>query len=197
MPTTLTAMRIGLRNTLASAVFAAAVVTLAPPLGAAVPQAARVPVPDGRYGAVDAPTTTGAGNCFNPTDTVCYLPQQFVGFTVRNRKIVNPRIAIKVTCNYTDGTSSVVTFGPTSNNPDRTSPVPRSGNGTISWVEEFDSSLIRNATVSMSYTFRRNGNHLVGVEVRSSDVESTCYGTTPFRLGDVSEVPASIFDPRP
>jgi len=170
---------------------------LAPPLSAVVPLSTPVPVPNGRYGAVDAPTTTGT--CISPDITTCYIPQQLVSFTVRNRKIVNPRVMIIVTCQYSDGTSSDVTFGPSSNVPSRSANIPRSGSGSITWVEEFDASLIRNATVTLGYTFYRNRNRtpLTSVEVRSTDPEATCYGTEPFRLGDVSEVPSSIFDPLP
>lgn len=124
----------------------------------------------------------------------CYAPQSLIMFTVRNRRIVNPRVMLTVTCRLTDGTTSDVIFGPTSNNADRTAPIPRSGNGNVSWVEEFDSSLIRDATVTVSYTFRRGRSGLASVDVRSSDSESTCEGFQNFRLGDISGIPSSIFN---
>gem|GEM_PF-4028386 len=158
-----------------------------------------MPVPNGRYGALWA----AQGPClFNRdgelvvgnTSLLCYGAEKLIMFTVRNRRIVNPRVMLTVTCRYTDGTTSDVTFGPTSNNPDRTAPIPRSGNGNVSWVEEFDSSLIRDATVTVSYTFRRGRSGLASVDVRSSDSESTCEGFQNFRLGDFSGIPSSIFD---
>jgi len=187
-------MRQRVRGVTAGVIAGACVLALAPTAGAAQPQANRVPVPDGRYGAV----VGGArGPCLDPaaqpTD-VCYSSEQLVSFTVRNRRIVNPRVAILVDCRYSDGTTSVVTFGPTSNDPSRTSPIPRSGNGTVSWVEDYDSSMVKDATVSLSFTFRKNGRHLVGVDVQSSDPEATCSGTTPFRLGDTSGIPASVLN---
>ncbi|MFM8352651.1 MAG: hypothetical protein ACKN9D_16495 [Actinomycetales bacterium] len=131
---------------------------LAAPTSAAVGQEGLVPVPNGRYGALWA----AQGPCLFNRDgelvvgsqpsLLCYAPQSLIMFTVRNRRIVNPRVMLTVTCRYTDGTTSDVIFGPTSNNADRTAPIPRSGNGNVSWVEEFDSSLIRDATVTVNMT---------------------------------------------
>lgn len=118
-------------------------------------------------------------------------------FTVRSRRIVNPRIMLIVTCRKSDGTSQDLMFGPTSSNPCRSSPIPRNGNGSIAWVEDFDSSLIREATVTVNYTFRRNRSALASVDVRSSDSESNGDGFQNFRLGDTSGIPSSIFDPVP
>lgn len=173
----------------------ASVVALAVPSSASAPQAGRVPVPDGRYGAVIAARATGQ-DCINDV-RVCYGPQALVMFTVRNRRIVNPRVMVTVTCRNVDGTVQDVMFGPSSNNPDRTAPIPPSGNGRVAWVEDFDSSLIRNATVTVSYTFRRNRSALASVDVRSADSEVTCDGFQNFRLGDGSGIPSSIFDPPP
>lgn len=183
------AIRFGLIGTL----FVTSVVVFAVPSSAAAPQVGRVPVPDGRYGSVQAPSSSGS-DCVmdNP---VCYAPEALVMLTVRNRRIVNPRVMLPVTCRNVDGTIQEVAFGPTSNNPDRNSPIPRSGSGSVAWVEDLDSSLIREATVTLIYSFRRNQRPLVSVLVRSSDAEVTCEGSRDFRLGDGSGIPSSIFDP--
>ena len=171
------------------------VVIVAPLSGASTPQAAQVPVPDGRYGAVVASTSSSRSDCL-PGVPTCYGPQALVMFTVRSRKIVNPRVMVLVTCRKPDGTTQELMFGPTSNNPARTSPIPRNGSGSIAWVEDFDSSLISEATVTMNYTFRRGRNALASVDVRSTGGD-TCDGFQNFRLGDASGIPNSIFDPVP
>jgi hypothetical protein len=172
--------------------FSSALVFVAPS-NAAAPQAGRVPVPDGRYGSVIA--AQGQQSDCPAGARACFGPQALVMFNVRSRQIVNPRVMIIVTCRNVDGTVQEVMFGPSSNNPDRTSPIPRSGNGRVSWIEDFDSSLIRDATVTLSYTFRRNRSALASVDVRSADAEVTCEGFQNFRLGDASGIPSSIFEP--
>jgi hypothetical protein len=143
----------------------AAVTLWAPQASASNPQAGRVPVPDGRYGAVD-------------------LRGNMVMFTVRNRRIFNPRVVIEMTCRASDGVTSVSGFGPTSSNDARSSPIPAGGNGSIAWVEEFDSSLLADAEVTVNYTFRRGRVALASVNVISRDPESTCDGSANFRLND-------------
>jgi len=145
----------------------AAVTMLAPQATASSPQAGTVPVENGRYGGIDA-----AGNT--------------VMFTVRNRKIVNPRIMLMITCRYSDGTTSDVPYGPTSSNNTRTAPIPANGNGSIAWVEEFDSSLLRDAEISVNYTFRRGRVPLASVDLISRDPEESCQGSANFRLNDRS-----------
>lgn len=173
---------------------------LAAPSSAAAPQAGRVPVPDGRYGGIlgaEGPCffdRTGAPVVVDDPTKPCIAPQALVMFTVRGRRIVNPRVMVPVTCRASDGTTSEATFGPSSNNPSRTSPIPANGNGNISWVEEFDSSLITDATVTVNYTFRRGRSPLASIDVRSSDPELTCDGGQSFRLGDTSSLPSSVFN---
>lgn len=149
------------------------VTLLAPRADASSPQAGRVPVPDGRYGGLDL-----AGNT--------------VMFTVRNRKVVNPRVAVAVTCQASDGVTSESMFGPTSSNNARSSPIPANGNGSIAWVEDFDSSLIRDAEVTVNYTFRRGRVALASVDVISRDPESRCQGFANFRLNDASNAPPNF-----
>jgi hypothetical protein len=143
----------------------ATITMFAPQATAASPQAGTVPVPNGRYGGIDA-----AGN--------------MVMFTVRNRKIINPRVTVLITCRYSDGTTSEVAYGPSSSNSARTSPIPANGNGSIAWVEDFDSSLLKDAEVSVNYTFRRGRVPLASVDVVSRDPEESCQGSASFRLND-------------
>jgi len=153
------------------------VTLLAPRADASSPQAGRVPVPDGRYTGLDQ-----LGN--------------MVMFTVRNRKVVNPRVAVAVTCQASDGvTSGESMFGPTSSNNARSSPIPANGNGSIAWVEDFDSSLIRDAEVTVNYTFRRGRVALASVDVISRDPESRCQGFANFRLNDASTHPSECPSP--
>lgn len=185
-------MRAASRRIFVATLVLCASTALAAPSIALTPQAGRVPVPNGRYGAVIAAAATGS-DC-QPNVARCFGPEALVLFTVRNRQIVNPRVLLTVTCRNVDGTTQDVFFGPTSNNPDRTSPIPANGNGRMSWIEDFDSSLIREATVTLSYTFRRNRSGLASVDVRAADSELTCEGFQNFRLGDTSGIPSTIFD---
>ncbi len=133
--------------------------------------AERVPVPNGRYGDI--------------------FGVEGVSFTVRGRRIIDPRISVWVDCQHSDGTSSQVVYGWTASSSDRRVRVPRDGNGQISWLQEWDNSLIENATVTLRYTFRAGRPTLASVDVdaRYSEVTedgtlwtSHCQGYTPFRL---------------
>jgi hypothetical protein len=114
-------------------------------------------------------------------------------FKVRNRRIIDPRIALNLTCRHNDGTTQEVEYGPTSSDPDRTFRIARSGNGRIRWVQDFDSSLIREARIEINYTFHRARNRpaqaSVWVTSHTEDVNedgslwtSDCEGMHPFRL---------------
>ena len=138
-------------------------VILAPPTLGAEPLAGTVAVPDGRYGGV-----TAAGD--------------MVSFKVRHRKIINPRVSIAVECTHSDGTSMVVMFGPTPERGVVGGTIPRNGVGSISWVQDTDSSLIVNATVRVSYTFSERHAALASVTVAALDSEASCTGMADFRV---------------
>ena len=137
--------------------------TFAPPVLGAEQLARTVPVPDGRYGG-----STAAGD--------------MVSFKVRHRKIVNPRVSIAVECTHSDGTSIEVMFGPTPERGVVGGTVPRNGVGSISWVQDTDSSLIANATVRISYTFSQGHAALASVTVEARDSDASCAGRAAFRL---------------
>ena len=138
-------------------------VSVAPPALGADHLVRTVPVPDGRYGGF-----TAAG------DTV--------SFKVRHRKIVNPRVSIAVECTHADGTSIEVMFGPTPERGVVGSTIPRNGVGSISWVQDTDSSLIANATIRISYTFSQGHAALASVNVEARDADASCAGSAAFRL---------------
>ncbi len=139
----------------------------------ATPGAEQVPVANGRYGFVDVDD-----------------PDMFL-MKVRDRRIINPRFAITVTCRHSDGTQQDVAYGPTSSDPLRKERVPRNGSRTLSWHQAVDSSLIPDAEITVGVTFRRSGRVLASAEVSADytvdDPEgglwrSQCYGTRSFEL---------------
>lgn len=138
-------------------------VTFAPPALGAEQLARTVPVPDGRYGG-----STAGGD--------------MVSFKVRHRKIVNPRVSIAVECTHSDGTSIEVMFGPTPERGVVGGTIPRNGVGSISWVQDTDSSLIANATIRISYTFSQGDAALASVNVEARDSDASCTGRAAFRL---------------
>lgn len=138
-------------------------VTFATPTLGAEPLAGTVAVPDGRYGGF-----TAAGD--------------MVSFKVRHRKIVNPRVALAVECTHSDGTSIEVMFGPTPEHGVVGGTIPRSGVGSISWVQDTDSSLIANATIRVSYTFSQGHGALASVTVEARDSDASCAGEADFQL---------------
>lgn len=149
-------------------------------LAVAVPSAAapsartEVPVRSGSYGYVDE------------------LDPDMVGFTVRNRRIIDPRFAIQIECRHSDGTNQSIAYGPTAGDSSRKFRIPRNGNGRVSWHLPDDPSLIPDATAHMGFTFTRRGRPQVTVEVEAQYSEtdpatgerwtSTCYGVRPFRV---------------
>lgn len=148
-----------------------AAITALTVVGAPAQSAERVPVPNGRYG--DVFGTEG------------------ISFKVRGRKIVDPRVSLWVECTHNDGTTSEVPFGWTGSDTDRRFRVPRNGNGHFSWFQEWDNSLIEDATVTVRYTFRANRPTLASVHVVADRSEVTddgglwtshCEGYTPFRV---------------
>lgn len=156
--------RLGLAVGLAS-------ITALTPVGTPAHAAERVPVPTGRYGDI--------------------FGVEGISFKVRGRKIIDPRISVWVDCRHNDGTSSEVVYGWTASSSDRRVRVPRNGNGEISWLQEWDNSLIENATVTIRYTFQAGRPTLASVEVEAHRSEVTedgtlwtshCQGYTPFRL---------------
>ena len=149
--------------------------TFAPPTFGAQPLAGTVAVPDGRYAG-----HTAAG--------------EMVSFKVRHRKIVNPRVSIAVECTHSDGTSMEVMFGPTPERGVVGGTIPRNGVGSISWVQDTDSSLITNATIRITYTFSQGQAALASVHVDARDSEASCAGRAAFRLNH--HVPFSNPDQR-
>lgn len=105
-----------------------------------------------------------------------------VSFKVRHRKIVNPRVSIAVECAHSDGTSMEVMFGPTPEQGVVGGTIPRNGVGSISWVQDTDSSLIAHATVRISYTFSQEHAALAAVNVDARDSDASCAGRAAFRL---------------
>lgn len=140
------------------------------PLSAPAEAAQRVPVPNGRYGDVFGP--------------------EGISFKVRDRRIIDPRISVWVECRHSDGTTSEVLYGWTSSDEDRNFRVTANGNGRISWVQDWDNSLIENASITIRYTFRQRRTALASVEVSAEYSEMTddglwtsrCEGYTPFRV---------------
>lgn len=137
--------------------------TFAPPTLGAESLAGTVAVPDGRYAG-----HTASG--------------EMVSFKVRHRKIVNPRVSITVECTHSDGTSIEVMFGPTPERGVVGGTIPRNGDGSISWVQEADSSLVANATIRISYTFSQGHASLASVQVDARDSQASCAGRAAFRL---------------
>lgn len=145
------------------AVLPSAGVTFTPPALGAEQLARTVPVPDGRYAG-----STAAGD--------------MVSFKVRHRKIVNPRVSIAVECTNSDGASIEVMFGPTPERGVVGGTIPRKGVGSISWVQETDSSLVTNATIRINYTFSQSHAALASVNVEARDSDASCAGRAAFRL---------------
>lgn len=132
-----------------------------------------VPVRSGVYGYVDP------------------LDPDMMMFKVRHRKVIDPRVAITVTCRHSDGTEQDIDYGPTRSDRSRRARVPRDGSGSIRWTQHRDSSLIPDAEVHVAYTFRRHRPTLASVEVsarysepdgRGGTWTSTCLGIRPFVL---------------
>lgn len=132
------------------------------------PAARPVPVPNGRYGfaAIDDP--------------------ELMTFKVRHRTLIDPRFSIAVYCHASDGETQQLIYGPISSDPSRRFPIERDGSGRVSWVQEFDSSLVPNASIEINYTFRRHRSTLASAYVDSeftdSGVVQTCFGQRSFRL---------------
>lgn len=158
----------------AAAVLAATAATAAVLSAAgAVPAGARlgpVPVRDGTYGDVFG---------------------DMLLFKVHNRRIIDPRIAVTLTCSHSDGTTQEVAYGPTSSDPDRRFRIARDGSGRIRWDQQFDGSLIEDAHIEITYTFPRQGRAQASVWVDSHTEDrnddgslwtSDCEGYAPFRL---------------
>ena len=138
-------------------------VIFAPPTLGAEPLGGTVAVPDGRYSGF-----TAAGD--------------MVSFKARHRKIVNPRVTLAVQCTHSDGTSIEVMFGPTPERGVVDGTIPRNGVGSISWVQDSDSSLIANATIQIRYTFSHGHAALASVHVEARDTDASCAGGTDFQL---------------
>lgn len=160
-------------HTLGRLAAVALVTTTALAIPATAPAAQRVPVAPGSYGYAKV------------------NDQDFLGFTVRNRRIIDPRFSIEVECRHSDGTRQSVAYGPAGAQPDRRFRINANADGRVTWIQRRDPSLIPNARITMVYRFPGQGRPKVNLMVEADYTQadpaggtwrSQCVGIQPFRL---------------